>query len=144
MDRINSPASGDRIRAKWASDIVDQIRRLNIIPGNGIRKTVTSKGVRIDVDVPPDQSGGGGVCISDVIPCIVSGGTAESGYSADLYANGLGERRTGSGTLWCPELATHSDIPSGSSILAHVCLVTFTQSDENGEEVGPEPEGGNS
>lgn len=141
MDRIYSPAGGDRIRAKWASDIVDQMRRLNIIPGNGIRKTVTSKGVRLDIDIPPDQGGGGAAVPSDVIPCLVTGGSALEGYSVALYAKGFGESSTGTGTLWCPEVSTHTTLPTGTSILAHFCQATFTQSDEEEDEESSDGEG---
>lgn len=143
-DRINGVKAGTGIRASWGNEVVDQIKRLQLIPGNGIKISTSSKGTRIELDLPQESVSNAEGGISDVIPCIVTGGTAEQGYSATLYANGLGERSTGNGTLWCPELATQSDIPEDSSILAHVCLVTFTQSDEEGEEVGPEPEGGNS
>lgn len=132
-DRINGVKAGTGIRASWGNDIVDQIRRLHIIPGNGIKISTTSKGTRIDLDLPQESSSSSGVAISDVIPCIVTGGSALSGYSVYLYAKGFGESSTGYGTLFIPELATHTDIPYSTSILAHVCEATYTQSGQDGD-----------
>jgi hypothetical protein len=33
-------------------------------------------------------------------------------------------------------VTTHTKLPEGTSILAHVCLVTYMQSDENGDDLG--------
>lgn len=142
MDRINGVKAGTGIRASWGNDIVDQIRRLHLIPGNGIKISTTSKGTRIDLDLPQEPSNvNAGEVVSDVIPCIVTGGSADlSGYNVDLYANGFAESRTGSGTLFIPELSTQTDIPYRTSILAHVCKATYTSSDGAGDEVPEEEE----
>lgn len=141
MDRINGVRAGTGISAKWGNDIVDQIRRLHLIPGNGIKVSTTSKGTRIDLDLPQEQGTGSNVnAISDVIPCVVystSDISAYQGYGVYLYANGFDQGRTGRGTLYIPELATHTSMPSGTSILAHVCLATYTESDEEGDGTNP-------
>ena len=71
MDRINGVKAGTGIRASWGNDIVDQIRRLHLIPGNGIKISTTSKGTRIDLDLPQESSASNVNAISDVIPCVV-------------------------------------------------------------------------
>lgn len=84
-------------------------------------------------------SGGGGA--SDVIPCLVDNNVSNvEGIAVELYKNGFLERRTGRGTLYLPEVATHTFLPYNASILAHVCKATYTQSDESedAEDTGGE------
>lgn len=133
MDRINGVRAGTGISAKWGNDIVDQLRRLHLIPGNGIKISTSAKGTRIDLDLPQEQSSSSGVAISDVIPCLVKDATGVGGYKVTLYANGFGEAQTGTGTLYIPELSTHTELPYGTSILAHVCEATYTQSGQDGD-----------
>lgn len=137
-DRINKVVPGTGIRASWGNDVIDQLRRLHLIPGNGIKISTSSKGTRIDLDLPQEASGSSGVAISDVIPCVVTGPTLslKDGYDVTLYANGFGEGPTGDGKLYLPEVATHTTLPIGTSILAHVCPANYTQSDQENEDIG--------
>ena len=145
MDRLSSVKEGDGLSAKWADNVIAEIRRTTIIPGKGLKKTVTSKGTRLDL-VDELGSGGGGEGVpSDVIPCIVNGGTAVDGYSVTLYLNGFDHTSRSdikTGTLFLPEVATHTNIPASTSILAHICDATFMQSDEqeDEDELNPEEE----
>ena len=139
MDRINGVKAGTGISARWGNDIVDQIRRLHLIPGNGIKISTTSKGTRIELDLPQEQSSSSGVAISDVIPCKIteSGDGAQlSGYSVALYANGFWDASTDTGKLFIPELATQTSLPIDTSILAHVCEATYTQSSQENYQGG--------
>lgn len=146
MDRLSTVKEGDGLSAKWADNVIAEIRRTTIIPGKGLKKTVTSKGTRLDLVDGIGAGGGGGEAISsDVIPCIVNGGTATDGYSVTLYLNGFDHTSRSdikSGTLFLPEIATHTDLPTGTSILAHICKATFMQSDEqeDEDELNPEEE----
>lgn len=134
MDRFSTVKEGDRLSAKWADNVIAEIRRTTIIPGKGLKKTVTSKGTRLDLVDEVGAGGGGGEAIpSDVVPCIVGGGSAVDGYSVTLYPNGF-NHTSKTGTLFLPEVATHTDIPVGTSILAHICEATFMQSDEQEDE----------
>ena len=144
-DRINGVKAGTGIRASWGNDIVDQLRRLHLIPGNGIKISTSSKGTVISLDKVEETSGSNVNAISDVIPCVVESSSDEGGYhgySVTLYANGFGEAQTGTGTLYIPELATHTKLPNKTSILAHVCLTTYTESDEDGDDTTPPAQGG--
>lgn len=134
-DRINKVVPGTGIRASWGNDVIDQLRRLHLIPGNGIKISTSSKGTRIDLDLPQESSASNVNAISDVIPCVVyrSSSDGYKGYAVSLYANGFNEGSTGDGRLYVPELATHTQLPYGTSILAHVCLTTYTESDEENE-----------
>lgn len=148
MERFNTVKPGDKIMAKWANDLIAQLRRITIIPGAGLRKQETSQGTVISLkDEKGGGLGGGGGVVSDVIPCIVNGGTALDGYSVTLYLKGFDHSSRSdikSGTLFVPEIATHTDLPAGTSILAHVCEATFMQSDEQEDEEDQNQEGGQS
>lgn len=141
QDRINKVVPGTGIRASWGNDIVDQIRRLHLIPGNGIKISTTSKGTRIELDLPQESSSRVNA-ISDVIPCIINETPegeetgAMAGFNVTLYPNGFLDGTTETGTLYVPEVTTHTKLPKGTSILAHVCLATYMQSDENGDDLG--------
>ena len=139
-DRINKVVPGTGIRAGWGNDVIDQLRRLKIIPGNGIKVSTSAKGTRIELDLPQEAGGSSSkVAISDVIPCKIteSGDGAQfSGYSVALYANGFWDASTGTGRLFIPELATQTSLPVGTSILAHVCEATYTQSSQENYQGG--------
>lgn len=139
-DRINKVVPGTGIRASWGNDVIDQLKRLHIIPGNGIKVSTSSKGTVIalkDEGSTGPNNGGG---MSDVVPCIINQNTDNddpiNGYNVDLYANGFQQESTGTGILYLPEVTTHTKLPSNTAILAHICPATFTQSDEDGDEVG--------
>jgi len=131
---------GTGIRASWGNEVIDQLKRLHIIPGNGIKVSTSAKGTVIALkdegSTGSSKSGG----MSDVVPCIINQNTDNddpiNGYNVDLYANGFQQESTGTGILYLPEVTTHTKLPSNTAILAHICPATFTQSDEDGEEVG--------
>ena len=139
-DRINKVVPGTGIRASWGNDVIDQLRRLKIIPGNGIKVSTSAKGTVISLDLAEEQVNNAEGVVSDVIPCIVvgeGGGSPTQGYPVDLYANGFNEDSTGSGRLFLPEVTTHTKLPRNTSILAHVCEANFTQSDESSDDIAP-------
>ncbi len=90
-------------------------------------------GIRLKPRRIMHKGGGGEGGVSDIVPCLVdnSGGDALRGYAVSLYANGFDQRRTGSGRLHLPEVATHTKLPYNTAILAHICKATYTQSDES-------------
>lgn len=140
-DRINKVVPGTGIRASWGNDVIDQLRRLHLIPGNGIKISTSSKGTVISLD-EEEQSSSSVHAISDVIPCIINETPqgeetgAMAGFNVTLYPNGFLDGTTETGTLYVPEVTTHTQLPQGTSILAHVCLATYMQSDENGDDLG--------
>lgn len=135
QDRINKVVPGTGIRASWGNDVIDQLRRLHIIPGNGIKVSTSSKGTVIALkdEGSTGSNNGGDAVLSDVVPCIVGNSNGARGYEVTLYANGFGEAQTGTGTLYIPELSTHTKLPYDTSILAHVCEATYTQSGQSGD-----------
>lgn len=143
QDRINKVVPGTGIRASWGNDVIDQLRRLHLIPGNGIKISTSAKGTVISLDKVEETSSSSGVAISDVIPCILLSGSSNpiEGYKVYLYAKGFGEGYTGEGTLYLPEVTPSTQLPMGTAVLAHVCEANFTQSDEQGDDIAPS-EGG--
>lgn len=143
QDRINKVVPGTGIRASWGNDVIDQLRRLHLIPGNGIKISTSAKGTVISLDKVEESSSSSGVAISDVIPCILSSGSSSpiEGYQVELYAKGFGEASTGGGRLYLPEVTPSTQLPMGTAVLAHVCEANFTQSDEQGDDIAPS-EGG--
>lgn len=143
QDRINKVVPGTGIRASWGNDVIDQLRRLHLIPGNGIKISTSAKGTVISLDLAEEQINKAEGVVSDVIPCIIAQGTenAVEGYQVYLYANGLGESQTDTGKLYLPEVTPSTELPAGACILAHICEANFTQSDEQGDDIAPS-EGG--
>lgn len=140
QDRINKVVPGTGIRASWGNEVIDQLKRLHIIPGNGIKVSTSSKGTVIALKDEGSTGSNNGSGMSDVVPCIINQTTDNddpiNGYNVDLYANGFQQESTGTGILYLPEVTTHTKLPSNTAILAHICPATFTQSDEDGDEVG--------
>jgi hypothetical protein len=73
-------------------------------------------------------SGGGN---ADVVLCLVSGGSAETGFTVTLYGNGKDQASTGTGKLYAAELAINSAIPSGSWIIGHRAMLVETGGNES-------------
>lgn len=65
---------------------------------------------------------------SDVVPAKIVSGSAAAGYRVDLYADGYTAGRTGTGNLFMMESACNNafDLPAGTAVLAHICLVSLT------------------
>lgn len=72
-------------------------------------------------------SGGGS---GKIALCQVGGGAASSGYSVIVYADGKDSPSTGSGTLFVPELAVNSYLPSNSWVLGHLSMLSVTGGNE--------------
>lgn len=150
MDRLTVPRPGDGMSARWAANVVEEIRRQNIIPGNGIKKTTSSTGTVLEIDTSVlRKSGGDAPVVSDIVPCVVDEmpegseiGTMQGIY-VTLYPNGLlDQRTTEQGWLFLPEVTTHTQLPVGASILAHRCQVNYMPSDEEGDNGDNDDNGG--
>ena len=91
MDRLTEPKVGDPLQARWAQEVVDEIRRQEIIPGNGLKKSVTGKGTVIEmekskkVNISPEIKVSAG---TSFLAKIV-GGNAQSYWQVQLYPNGM-------------------------------------------------------
>ena len=97
-----------------------------------LRDEMAIGGIRLKPRRIMHKGGGGEGGVSDIVPCLVdSSGDALKGFAVTLYANGFDQRQTGRGRLHLPEVATHTQLPVDTSILAHICKATYTQSDES-------------
>jgi len=101
MDRLTIPKVNDPITVKWAQEVVDEIRRQEIIPGNGLNKKVTSKGTILEmerskkINVSPQINVSAG---TSFLAKIV-GGDAKSYWQVQLYPNGM-NGKPASGTYY--------------------------------------------
>lgn len=71
---------------------------------------------------------GGGGSDERVAMCRVSGGNAQSGYTVTVYPNGRWDEggMEYSATLFAPDIALDSDLPSGTWIIGHKALLPAT------------------
>ena len=71
---------------------------------------------------------GGGTADERVSMCKVISGTAQSGYTVQVFPNGRGDEGgvEYSATLYVPDIALDSDLPSGTWIIGHKALLHAT------------------
>ena len=133
MDRLTEQKAGNKATAKWANDVVAELRRLNIIPGNGIRKTVTSNGTVLDLDIPQQTAGGGNVApLQDAVYfAVVSSAPSEDGsFKADLYTSKMGQLVARNVTVFLPDLTHFTRVQVGTEILVHRISVALLAGDD--------------
>lgn len=132
MDRLTEQKAGNKATAKWANEVVAELRRLNIIPGNGIRKTVTSNGTVIDLDIPQQVAGGKSTPLEDAVYfAVVTGEPEEDGsFKADLYTSKFGEVVARNVTVFLPDLTHFTRIQIGTELLVHRINVTLLAGDD--------------
>lgn len=132
MDRLTEQKAGSKATAKWANEVVAELRRLNIIPGNGIRKTVTSNGTVIDLDIPQQVAGGKSTPLEDAVYFAVAVGNSEDdgSFKADLYTSKFGEVVARNATVFLPDLTHFTRIQKGTELLVHRISVTLLAGDD--------------
>ena len=71
---------------------------------------------------------GGGKADERVAMCKVTGGNSQSGYTVTVYPNGRWDEggTESSATLFVPDIALDSDLPSGTWIIGHKALLHAT------------------
>ena len=74
------------------------------------------------------RGAGGGKADERVAMCKVVSGTAQSGYTVQVYPNGRGDEGGVelSAVLFVPDIALDSDLPSGTWIIGHKALLHAT------------------
>lgn len=97
MDRLTIPKLNDPVSAKWAQAVVDEIRRQEIIPGNGLRKTVTGKGTVLEMDRSKKISVSPNITIGANASFLakITGGSANTYWQVQIYPNGMNGRPGG-------------------------------------------------
>ena len=131
MDRLNNQSVGDKITAKWANEIVDELRRLNIIPGNGLRKSVTKDGTVLDLDVPKKTSVEEGEALKEEVYFAIAttNGSEDGSFKADLY-NPKGNLVRRNVTVFLPDLTHYTRVKSGTELLVHKINVSLLAGDD--------------
>lgn len=119
MDRLTSQQAGNAATAKWANEVVDELRRLNIVPGNGIKKTVTSSGTVLTLDIPAEGGGGGDPALDSCFPVYITSyteGAIFKGMKIRIVDSGSG---TSNEELYFPHVTPYTKVPVGTCVLAH-------------------------
>lgn len=124
MDRLNEVQAGSKATAKWANQVVDELRRLKIVPGNGIRVTVTGSGTVISLDIPPQAAGGADAdpSLDSCFPVEIISQTANKAFKGAKYRV-VGKTYSGSSTesdeIYFPHITPSTIFPIGCTVLAH-------------------------
>lgn len=126
MDRLTEQQAGNRATAKWANEVVDELRRLKLIPGNGIRITTNSNGTRIDIDIPAEASSSDyDPSLDSCFPIYITGYSGNEAYKGARYRI-VGKDYTRSSSdegdsnrIYFPHVTPQTTIPMGCTILAH-------------------------
>lgn len=120
QDRINKVVPGTGIRASWGNDVIDQLRRLKLIPGNGIKISTSSKGTRIDLDLPQESSSGESSVTGPVIPLYLTSYHSGGAYKgATFKVAGTNETNVdGENTIYFPYICPSTTLPLGCTVLA--------------------------
>ena len=134
MDRLKLPNVGDKITAKWARDIIDEIRRQNIIPGRGLKKQVTSSGTILTLT--DDNIGGGGstsaIDAGQVfIAQVISEPKEDGSIPVDLYNPDSFTVAHHNVLAFRPDLTHFSTMDIGTRFLVHALNVSFIEGSEN-------------
>ncbi|MDD4059184.1 MAG: hypothetical protein PHW08_00600 [Kiritimatiellae bacterium] len=124
MKTPTAPQPGYPVTANWGREVCDALRRMRLQAGPGIRLSQTPEGTTITA-APAKTTRQDVVSTDPACMARVVSGNALSGYKVDLYADGLEEDSTGTGTLFFPEVAAYAsqDLPAGSVLLAHPALL---------------------
>ena len=132
MDRIHIAKVGDKITAKWANDLIDEIRRQNIIAGNGLRKTTTKDGTILSLDTSKSTNAKVDMHLpSDVYIAQVVGETNLDGsIPVDVYSTD-GEVVATRATAFRPDLLHFSTMDIGTRFMVHGINVDLTEGTEN-------------
>lgn len=120
MDRLSVPKPNDRMSVKWAQQIVDEIRRQNIIPGNGIKKTVNANGTVISLDLPSESGGEADPAKDSCFPVFITHYTDGFIFKGmEFKIVGSNSRSNDSELLFFPHVTPSTKVPVGTAVLAH-------------------------
>jgi len=125
MDRLNIPKVGDKITAKWANEIVSQIRRQQLVPGPGYRLKTTSNGTVITFD---SKKGGGGSSVVGLTDSVYIAQCIGEPYSdgsipVDLYQDEFSVPVVRNVLVFRPDLTHFSRIDVGTRFMVHAMVV---------------------
>ena len=125
MDRLSIPKAGDKIAAKWADEIVSELRRQKLVPGPNYRLKTTSQGTVLVLDIPDEASGtDADPALDSCFPVFITGYVSGEAYRGAEYRivgkDYAGTRTEGStNRLYFPHVTPSSQLPIGTTVLAH-------------------------
>lgn len=125
MDRLTTPKVGDKITAKWASSLIDEIRRQKIVPGPGYRTKTTSQGTVITFT---DGNGSGGSAVRGLDDAVYiaqcTGEPLEDGsIPVDLYQDEFSVPVVRNVLAFRPDLTHFSKLDIGTRFMVHAMIV---------------------
>lgn len=128
MKTPTAPQSGAPVTANWGREVCDALRRMRLQAGPGIRLSQTPEGTTISA-APAEPTRQDVVAPDPACLAVVVSGDGAAGYQVALFANGLDQARTGTGTLFFPETAAYSgqDLQPGDVLVAHSALVKLVE-----------------
>lgn len=124
MDRLTEQQAGNKATAKWANQVVDELRRQHLIPGNGIRVTVTGSGTVIALDIPQQAGSTAEVdpSVDSCFPVEIISQTANKAFLGAKYRI-VGKTYSSSSTetdpIYFPHITPSTVFPIGCTVLAH-------------------------
>lgn len=121
MERLTAPKVGDPLKAKWAQEVVDEIRRQEIIPGNGLNKKVTSKGTVLEMERSKKLNLSTNVQVSPGTSFLgkIVGGNAQTFWQVSLYPNGMNGQSAGTYYACANELWANGANLIGKWVIVH-------------------------
>lgn len=127
MQNLQPPIKGDRPRVEWGAGVVEAIKVGRVTGGGGIIVAEDMAGTSIRAkknwpEVRKDDN-----CAR---PCKITGGNALDGYAVDIYANGISETKTDTGTLYILEISATATLAAGSWVLGWPQLISITIEEE--------------
>lgn len=127
MNIPNPPQSNQPVSADWGRAIVECLRRLRPSNGPGISVNQTPEGTTYSL-AQNNQRSSTALSQPSAAPALITGGSSAAGYTIDIYENGFAAGKTGTGTLYLPEVACDNslDLAVGTPVLAHAVNVTIT------------------
>ena len=124
MNRLNTPKVGDKITAKWANEIVSQIRRQQLVPGPGYRLKTTSNGTVITFT---DKKGGGGTIVglqdAVYIAQCIGEPNPDGSIPVDLYQDEFSVPVVRNVLAFRPDLTHYSKMDVGTRFMVHAMVV---------------------
>lgn len=126
MDRLNIPKVGDKITAKWANEIVSQIRRQQLVPGPGYRLKTTSSGTVIAFT---DEKGkGGGTTVKGLDDAVyiaqcIGEPNPDGSIPVDLYQDEFSGPVVRNVLAFRPDLTHYSKMDVGTRFMVHAMVV---------------------
>ena len=121
MDRLSTPKVGDPLAAKWAQEVVDEIRRQEVIPGNGLRKTVTKSGTILEMESSKKLTINPNITVSANTSFLakIIGGNAMTYWTVQIYPNGMNGKPGGTYYACANELWHNGTNLIGKWVVVH-------------------------